>query len=87
MTKDAKGQTACHCATYHGNIDVLERVTQSPFDLKMFSNLGSSPVHCAAFSQNLEIVDTLIKCGAEITQCDTRGLTIGHLAASKGGTV
>jgi hypothetical protein len=80
----AQGQTALHSASFHGYLDISERLVEERANVYQVDKQGASPLHCAAQQGHLEIVKLLARNGANIHLANNEGLTPLHIATFNG---
>ena len=70
-----------HEATWTGNIELIEQLTDSNIDVNVKRDRGETPLHIAAIFSRYEIAKLLISKGADVNARNDFGWTPLHQAA------
>ena len=70
-----------HEATWTGNIELIEQLTDSNIDVNVKRDRGETPLHIAAIFSRYEIAKLLISKGADVNARNDDGFTPLHQAA------
>ncbi|KAI8627679.1 ankyrin repeat-containing domain protein [Xylariaceae sp. FL1651] len=79
--KDREGNTACHIAATHGQLNFLHQLVDYGASLDIKNNAGWSTLHAAAKKGHVETVDWLLQKGLDINAQTSKGNTCLHLVA------
>uniref|UniRef100_A0ACD5TE43 Uncharacterized protein n=1 Tax=Avena sativa TaxID=4498 RepID=A0ACD5TE43_AVESA len=83
--RDAKGNTALHCAASRGCLESCRfLVEESGIDVNSVSKTGETPLSYAAQEGNVQVMRYLLHRGADPAMPDERGSTPLHDAALEG---
>ena len=82
-----RGETPLMVAIQHNNKQCIDALIVDPVysqTLTHVNNLGMTSFYIAAYAGNLHVMDTMVKAGVDVRQCDLRGNSPLHAAASQG---
>lgn len=80
------GWTLLHCASFSGNLHILDRVLEEDIDMnaKAAQDCNQTPIQIAAQRGHFSAFMHLLKAGAKIDSIDDNGWGLQHYAASGG---
>ncbi|XP_078662603.1 uncharacterized protein LOC144906316 isoform X1 [Branchiostoma floridae x Branchiostoma belcheri] len=84
-TQDKDGQSACHLAAFHGELDCFNILADKGADCGLHDNLMRTPGHLAAMRNHPSILQSLFYKGINLQVTDSQGRSPIHYAAQHGG--
>ena len=81
---DEEGNTALHCASYRGRVEVISYLLDQGANINAKGDFGITPLFDACEKGHLEVVELLLSKGADPTICSNGSRTAIMMASNQG---